>query len=408
MRVFTLPFCAIVAVSSAALAADAPQYRGPSRDGIFKDTGLLQAWPEGGPALAWTAAGIGKGYSSPAVVGDTVYITGMLDDGQGYLFALDLAGKEKWRAAYGKETQDKQATGSRGTPTVDGDRVYIMSGVGALHCVSAADGAKIWEVDVFGQFQGQATMWAIAESPLIDGNNVIVTPGGPDATLVALDKSNGKTVWTCNANSQAPSYCSAIIYEVGGRKLLTTMTAKAVIGVDPKDGALLWSHPKMTKYDIHAVTPAIEGNILYYTAGYGSGGGALELSADGSKAKEIWTDLNLDCQHHGIILLNGHIYGTGHNNSKLMCLDLKTGKPAWETDEVSQGSIAYADGMLYVYEGPRKGIVSLVKARPEKYERTGSFTIPENRDKHWAHPVIAAGHLFIRHAGNLYAYKVTQ
>ncbi len=398
---------ALLLFSTAATAADAPQFMGPDRNSKFKDTGLLKAWPEGGPPLAWTGTGIGKGYASAAVVGDTIYLPGMLEDNTGYVFALDLTGKEKWRAPYGPESQDSQAKGPRGTIAVDGDRLYVSSGIGALYCLSAVDGKQIWMVDVKKEFQGQATMWDLSESPLVDGNLVFATPGGPDATVVALDKMTGKTVWTSNANSEPPSYCSAVIFPFGDRKLLTTMTADSVIGIDAKDGTFLWSHPKVTKFGIHAVTPVREGNLIYYTAGYGSGGGALEVSPDGSKVTQKWTDLNLDCQHHGIVLLDGHLYGTGQNNSKLMCLELATGKLAWETDEVTQGAIAYADGMLYVYEGHRKGIVNLVKADPTKYERTGTLTIPNNRDKHWAHPVIAAGHLFIRNAGNLYAYKLT-
>lgn len=397
----------LLAAAATASAADSPQFRGPTRDGIFQDTGLLKAWPEGGPPLSWTADGIGKGYASATVVGDTIYLPGMLDDKNGYVFAIGLDGKEKWRALYGPESENAQAPGTRGTIAADGDRLYVDSGLGALYCLSSADGKTLWSVDLKKEFQGQATMWDLSESPLVDGNLVFATPGGPAATVVALDKMTGKTVWTCNASSEPPSYCSAAIFQREGRKLLTTMTADSVIGIDPKDGTLLWQFPKVTKFGIHAVTPAIEGNMLYYTAGYGSGGGALELSPDGSKITPKWTDTNLDCQHHGIILLDGHIYGTGQDNNKLFCLELATGKVAWETSEVTQGSIAYADGMLYIYEGARKGIVNLVKADPTKFERTGTLTIPPGRDKHWAHPVIAAGHLFIRFNGNLYAYKLT-
>lgn len=400
-------FCVAIAISLSAWGADSPQFRGPTRDGIFADTGLQKSWPETGPALVWKAEGIGQGYASVAVVDGMIYVPGMLTDGLGYLFALDAAGKEKWKVAYGVETKDKQAPGSRGTPTVDGDRIYMMSGVGTLNCLAKADGKQIWQVDVMKEFGGQGVSWEIAESPLVDGNWVFATPGGPDAAVVALDKMTGKTVWTSKGFSEPSAYCSPTIFTFGGRRVLVTMTAQSVVGIDLKTGQPLWTHPHKTDYDIHAVTPACAGNVIYYTGGYGSGGGALDVSADGSSVTQKWTDSNLDCQHHGVVLLDGYIYGAGHNNSNLMCLELATGKLMWKSEEVTQGDVVFADGMLYVYEGPKKGIVSLVKATPEKFERTGSFQVPPGKEKHWANPAIANGRLYIRHAGNLYAYDIS-
>jgi outer membrane protein assembly factor BamB len=184
------------------------------------------------------------------------------------------------------------------------------------------------------------------------------------------------------------------------------MLAKSVVGIDPKAGDVLWTHKFETQYDIHAVTPVSSGNVIYYTGGYGSGGGAVDVSADGTKVTPKWDDKNLDCQHHGVVLVDGYIYGTGHKNNKLMCLELATGKLMWSTDEVTQGSMIYDDGMLYVYEGPKKGTVSLIKASPQKFERVSKFDVPAGKDKHWAHPVIANGRLYIRYAGAVYAYNI--
>jgi outer membrane protein assembly factor BamB len=394
------------AVSLSVWAADSPQFRGPERDGIFADTGLLKAWPESGPALLWQFEGVGQGYSSVAVVDGVAYVNGMGEDGQGYLLALDAQGQPLWKVPYGPETQNAQARGSRGTPTVDGDRIYVMSGVGGLSCHNRADGNLIWQVDVMKEFGGAPVSWDIAESPLIHGNLVFATPGGPDASVVALDKTTGKTVWKSQGFSEPSAYCSPNIYTFGGRDVLVTMTAKSVVGVDAKTGKPLWTHPHETEYDIHACTPVVQGSLLYYTGGYGSGGGALEVSADGSIVTPKWSDKNLDCQHHGVVLVDGYIYGTGHKSRGLKCLELATGKLMWSTDEISQGDVIYADGMLYVYEGPQRGIVSLVKATPEGFERTGSFAVPKARDKHWANPAIADGRLYIRHAGTLYAYDI--
>lgn len=402
---FAWALCTLL-IALGAFAADSPQFRGPTRDGIFPEHGLLKSWPEAGPPLAWQADGIGKGYAAASVANDVVYVPGMLEDKQGYLFALDTHGAVKWKTTYGPETEDAQAPGARGTPTVDGDRVYMMSGLGQLSCLATADGHMLWQVNVSKDFEAQGNMWAVAESPLVDGGLVFATPGGPNATVVALDKLTGKTTWVCSIPNERPSYCSATIFRFGDRRVLVTMTAMSIIGIDLKTGTALWTHPFPTMFNVHAVTPACEKNILYYTAGYGSGGGALDVSADGASVTQRWLDKELDCQHHGIVLLDGYIYGTSQSNSKLICLELATGKAMWSTEEVTQGDIAYADGMLYVYEGPKKGIVSLVKASPEKFERTGSFQVPPAKDKHWANPTIANGRLYIRFAEDLYAYDI--
>ena len=388
-----------------AWATDSPQFRGPNRDGIHVEKGLLKSWPEGGPTQLWKCDGVGQGYSSVAVVGDTVYADGMGDDNQGYLFAIDSTGKVKWKVAYGPEILDKQATGTRGTPTIDGDHIYIMSGVGVLYCLTAT-GKPVWSVDVPKEFKAQPTDWGFSESPLIDGDLVFATPGGTEASIVALNKLTGKTVWTTKGFGEGSAYCSPVIFTFGDRHVLVTMTAKSVVGVDVKTGQVLWTHVHETKYDIHAVTPVRSGNIIYYTGGYGSGGGAVEVGADGSKVTPKWTDKNLDCQHHGVVAVDGYVYGAGHNNSKLMCLELATGKLMWSTDQVTQGAVVYSDGMLYTYEGPKKGTVSLVKASPEKFERVGQFQIPAGKDKHWAHPVVSNGRLYMRYAGTVYCYNV--
>lgn len=401
-------FLSILLATGAAVAADSPQFRGPSRNGIFPETGLLKAWPEGGPALLWQASGIGQGYAAAAIVGDTIYLPGRLEDQQGYIFALDLDGKEKWRATYGPETDEKQAPGARATPTIDGDRIYMQSGTGLITCLSAKDGAQLWQVDAFTKFKGAEVTWLIAESLLVHGDLVYATPGGPDASLVALNKMTGETVWTSKGLSEASGYCSPALFTFGGRDVVSTFTAKSLVGVDAKTGEVLWVHPHETDYDIHAVTPVAKDNQIFYTAGYNSGGGALEVSNNGATITQKWATKDLDCQHHGVVLVDGYIYGTAQHNNDLCCIEWETGKLMWTVSDVTSGNIAYADGMLYIYEGPKRGIVSLVKASPEKFERTGQFTIPPAKEKHWANPAISGGRLYIRFNGTLYAYDITQ
>lgn len=396
----------LVCTAGAARAEDVTQFRGPGRDGRFQESGLLKEWPRRGPPVIWVTKGLGRGYSSVSVVNDTIYLTGKEGDGLGYLYLLDLDGNIKKKAAYGKETDNKQAPMSRSTPTIDGDRLYLTSAYGVVSCFRIPDGTRLWEVDMMKRFGGKLPTWHIAESVLIDGNRVICTPGGPDASVVALDKMTGETVWTSKGLSDGASYCSAVIAEHGGRRIILTMTAKYVVGLVAETGEFLWKHKHETDYDIHAVAPVYDDGLVFYTGGYGSGSGVLELSPDGRSVTPRWKDTTLDCQHHGVVLLDGYIYGTGHKTSELVCLDMKTGKIVWRTREVRQGATVFADGMLYVYEGPRRGIVSLVKATPAGYQRTGSFKVTEGTDNHWPHPTIAHGRLYIRHGNALIAYDI--
>ncbi|MDQ1258030.1 MAG: hypothetical protein QG656_2639 [Candidatus Hydrogenedentes bacterium] len=395
----------MVAVTLAG-AGESPQFRGPDRDGRFDEQGLMKAWPEGGPALVWTAKDLGQGYASPSVAGGKIYVPGMLDDENGYIFILNLDGVVEGKILYGKETLDGQAPGPRSTPTLDGGRLYIESGLGVLYCIDLAKNAILWQVNILERFKGTNNTWTLAESVLIDGDRVICTPGGPDAGVVALDKTTGETVWTTKGLSDQASYCSPDIVVHNGHRILLTETAKLVVGIDADTGALLWTHEHTTDYDIHAVTPLYQDGLVYFSGGYGSGGGALELSQDGASVTVKWTDKNLDCQHHGVVLADGYLYGTGHKNGKLMCLEMATGKLMWESKDVRQGVTIYADGMLYIYEGPKSGIVDLVKATPAGCERTGTFTVTEGSKNHWAHPVIANGRLYIRHGEVLIAYDI--
>ena len=408
MKRFTVLIVLLVFVAMVAQAADSPQFRGANRDGKYGDTGLLKAWPEGGPPVAWVATGIGEGFSSASVVGDSVYITGMKEGQQGYLSVLNGTGKIQKQVVFGKESKNAQAPGPRATPTIDGNRLYLFSGVGVVCCFELPDLKPLWKVDTRDVFGGKKTMWEIAESILIDGDKAICTPGGPDASIVALNKMTGDTIWTSKGLSDKASYCSADIFTHNGRRLLITETAKLVVALEPDTGKVIWTHPHKTNYDIHAVTPVYKDGTLYYTGGYKSGGGLLKLSEDGSSVTQVWEDETLDCQHHGLVLKEGYIYGAGQSRHKgLLCMEMATGKIMWKTREVTQSAVVYADGMLYTYEGAKSGIVSLVKATPDGFERTGSFTVTEGEKQHWAHPTIANGKLYIRHGDALIAYDVS-
>jgi outer membrane protein assembly factor BamB len=402
--------CALVSVSlliCAAQASDAPQFRGPDRDGHFPAQGLLKSWPVGGPPLLWEIDTIGMGYASVSTDGDTLYVPGMLNEDDGYLFALNLDGTEKWRLPYGKETTDKMAPGSRSTLTIDGRTGYLLSGLGDLYRIDL-DNQKIdWQVNTLKRFQGEQIQWALAESPLVDDTRIYTMPGGPDAAVVALDKATGDTVWTSQGFGDASAYCSPDIINHNGRRILISMTAKGLIGVDAEDGALLWTRDHPDRWGIHASTPVYADGVLYFVAGSKAGGVALKLSDDGSEITPIWTDTEMDTFHGGVVLLDGYLYGTTHRTGReMMCLDFKTGEIMWRTREIGESALVYADGMLYAYEGPNKGVVNLVKATPEGFERTGHFEIEKGTAKHWAHPTVADGRMYIRRGEYLFAYDI--
>ncbi len=392
-----------------ARAADSPQFRGPNRTGVFEEKGLLNAWPEGGPAVSWTAKGLGRGYSSVAVAGGRVYTTGMREDQTGLIFVFDEnTGAPEQAVPYGKESVEEQAPGSRATPTIDGNRLYLMSGLGVLYCFDTAKNETVWEANVLDRFGAKNITWQLAESVLIDGDRVICTPGGTEALVAALNKNTGETVWTAKLPDDRASYCTPIIANHNGHRILLTGTARNIIGVDPDSGKLLWSFAHKVPWDIHAVTPVYGAGLVYYTGGDGVGGGALELSPDGSSVTSKWTDTTLDCLHHGVVLVDGYLYGTGYKSGgKLVCLEMATGKVMWTSKEVREGMTVAADGMLYVYEGPKAGTVNLVKASPAGFERAGRFTVTEGANQHWAHPAIANGRLYIRHGDALVAYAVS-
>jgi len=395
----------IVLLAVTGAIAESPRFRGPLGDGHFVATGLMRSWPEGGPAVAWTVEGLGAGYSSVSVSGDHVYVTGMDESQQGRLFILDLQGNRTGRIVYGLETTDDQAPGPRSTPSIDGDRAYLVSGLGVAYALDLAGQSVLWQVDLFKRFGAENITWSLAESPLIDGNNMICTPGGSEGVVVALDKNTGETVWAMKELQDKASYCSPVIITHNGRRILVTMTATQILGMDPATGKLLWKHEHRTEYDINSTMPVYGGGLLYCSSGYKSGGVALKLSDDGASVTEAWTDKTLDCQHHGVVLVDGYIYGGAHRNS-FVCLELATGKVMWDDKKISQADTVFADGMLYVYEGPKKGFVSLIQPSPQGLDIKGSFKVTAGTDKHWAHPTVANGLLFIRHGDALIAYDV--
>ena len=395
-------------------ASNWPQWKGPDRDGISKETGLLKSWPKDGPELLWSAQGLGKGFSTVSIDNGTIYVTGMKDDTE-HLSAFDLKGNLKWQKPYGKGWT-KSFPSARSTPTIDSGNVYVMTTLGTVACLDAKTGENKWSVDTKEKFGAKLGRWGGAESVLIEGSKLICTPGGDSASLVALDKNNGKTIWTTKELSQQNAYCSPLIIERGNKKIVVTLIDKVVVGVDADNGSLLWKYD-CEKYmgDMriranHPNTPIYKDGHIYITSGYDMGGVKLKISDDGMEVSQLWSDKNLDTHHGSVVLVDGFIYGSNwqsNDNGSWVCLDWNSGQKKYETQWNTKGSIAYAEGMLYCYD-EKKGNVALVKASPEKFEVISSFQVTEGADQHWAHPVIFDGKLFIRHGDALMVYNIKQ
>ena len=396
----------VVLCCSSANAADWPQWRGPSRDGKSEDTGLMKSWPQEGPKLLWSFKGLGKGFSTVSVADGLIYTTGMIDN-DGWLFAIDLQGNLVWKKNYGPEWR-RSHPGARSTPTIEQGSVYVMSGNGTVACFDAKTGGKKWSVDVVGKFDGKIGNWGISESVLIDDNNLICTPGGQDAAVVALDKRTGKTVWTTKGLSHASAHCSAIVVEIAGKKLVVTVTNTAVVGIDAETGTMLWQqenkHHKDKPRHVNPNTLLYHDNCIHYASRF-VGSTMLRISDDAAGISGVWSNKALDPHHGGTIVIDGYIYGASTKGGDWMCLDWKTGEVMYQTEWLGKGSLAYADGMLYCYEED-KGTVALVRPSPKEFDIVSSFEVGEGTGKHWAHPVVSNCRLYIRHGDALMAFDV--
>ena len=386
-----------------------PCFHGPNRDNKSTETGLLKQWPEGGPKLLWTASGLGKGYSAVSVAGGLIYTAGMLDK-KTWVFALDLNGREKWRKLNGQawETRMRHAvgyTGSRATPTYDNGWLYQASERGRLTAFDAPTGREHWQLDLFKTFDAKVPSYGITESVLIDGDKLIVCPGGRKGYIVCLEKKTGKTVWANTEIKDKLGYASPVIAPFGGIRQILNMTAAAVFSVDAATGKLLWRVPHANFRGNSCTDPIFHNGHVFASTGYGQGSLLVRLEAAGGtvKAKTVWSSKLMDNHHGGVVLLDGHIYGAGDRSKGWFCLDFMTGKQVWNAP--GKGSLTYAEGMLYCLE--ERGTMKLVEATPKAYRLVSSFRVPKGgAGRHWAHPVVTGGRLYVRHADKLFAYDI--
>ncbi len=403
------------AISSSSLLAndgDWPRWRGPDVDGLSKESNLLTEWPEGGPQLEWQVKGLGKGFSSLAIVGDDIYTLG--DNDGGKLHCLNRAdGQLRWSASFGSGEPN-------GTPTVDGDYVYGIARNGELACVSRKDGSIVWQVSFQKDFGGSEPTWGYSESPLIDGDLLICSPGSQDAFVIALNKKNGKLVWKTPLGTDVQlrghggaGYSSPVVSNGGGRKQYITLTGKGVVGVDAKTGELLWVYDRISNGTANIPTPIVHKDYVLCSSGYDDGGTALiQLAKNGNKIgwKEVYyfPANKLQNHHGGMILRDGFVYmGHGHNNGFPVCFNLLTGKDSWRPGRgpgQESAAVAYADGHLYFRY--QNGKMALIEATPKGYRLKGSFEIGVNNGPSWSHPVITGGRLYLRDHDDLLVYDV--
>ncbi len=395
---------AIAPLASKAAEPDWPQWRGPSRDGLSTETGLLKQWPSSGPKELWRVQGAGAGYGSFCIAGSQFFVQGS-DSKASSVHCYNRAdGKKLWSVVIGRMGSNDRGDGARSTPTFDNGRLYVMTETGDLACLEANGGKRLWQKNILAEFGGSNPNWLLSESPLIDGNRLIVTPGGRGAGMVALDKNTGAALWKTADLSDPAGYSSAVAADVGGVRCYMNFTSKAGVGVRASDGKLLWSYANPANRVANCTTPVFSGNKVYYTSAYGTGCGLLNLTAaDGAvKTNEVYFNRDMMNHHGGVVLVNGYVYG--FSNAILTCMKFDTGEVAWRDRSVGKGALTYADGHLFLLG--ENCTAGLAEASPQGYKEKGRFSIPDHSLPSWAHPVVCGGKLYIRNQAEIQCFDV--
>jgi len=414
-----LTWTVLAGIGSAAVP-DWPQFRGPHNDGICTETGLLQEWPEGGPPLLWKIHGLGKGYSTVSIAGGRLFTMGDRKNRAGeesqFVIALDLqTQKELWAAEVGPPHSD----GPRCTPTVDGRRVYALGTSGDLVCLDAAAGRRLWHRSLPDDFGGKMmSVWKFSESPIVDGPRLVCTPGGPHATMVALDKQSGDVIWKCampdigKRGKDGAGYATIVVAEIEGVRQYLTIVGRGAIGVEAQTGRFLWGYNRIANRVANIPSPVVRGNLVFVTTSYKAGSALLRLTRNGDRfhVEEVYYlgPRQFENHHGGVVLVGNHLYGgDGQNNGRPVCLEFETGKICWKPESPGKRSAAvlYADGnLIFRYEQDRRLV--LIEANPREFRVKGTFQAAEGKGPSWPHPVIHAGKLYLRDKDVLMCYDL--
>jgi outer membrane protein assembly factor BamB len=406
-----MPLCAL-AIAAAVLSLstvvsnrtldDWPQWRGPNRDGVSAERGLLKSWPQGGPPLVWRAAGAGEGYSSFAVSGGKLYTMGARG-GDEFLMAFNAAdGKKLWETRIGARFSNDRGDGPRGTPTVDGNRIYAYGASGDIGAFDLATGKPVWSINVLRTFGGSNIIWGLSESPLVLSDRILLNAGGPGASIVALKKTDGSVLW--KSQSDQAGYSSGVLHELGGVRQAIFFTGERAVGLNVDNGRQLWSYDRISNTTANIATPIVRGNHVFLSSDYGTGAALLELTPGGNRitAKEVYFTREMRNHHASSVLIGDHLYG--FSSAILTAMKFDTGEVAWRDRSVGKGSLVFADDRLYLFS--ENGVVGLAAADPAGYREHGRFSLKTGSLPTWTHPVVANGTLYLRDQDTIYAYNV--
>ncbi len=378
---------------------DWPQWRGPNRDGVSTETGLLKAWPAGGPPLAWQVKGAGEGYSSFSVSQGRLFTLGARGENE-YVMAFDVAsGKRLWETQHGRRFNNDRGDGPRATPTVEGDRIYAFGASGDLTVLDAASGKVHWTINVLKQYGGSNIQWGLSESPLVLSDRILINAGG---TIAALKKTDGSAIWKTNGDQAG--YSSAVVQKIGGVNQAIFFTSARVVGVDVATGRELWNYAQVANRVANIATPIVRANRVFLSSDYGTGSALLELTPSGTNVnvREVYFTRAMKNHHASSILVGDHLYG--FDSAILTSMHFDTGQVAWQNRSVGKGSLVFADERLYLFG--ENGVVGLAEASPTGYREHGRFQLKTGNLPTWSHPVVSGGKLFLRDQDNLYAYDV--
>lgn len=392
-----------VCISAFAKKDKVYDWRGDGRKGMYQETNLLKSWPEAGPELLWTIdSGLGTGFSSPLVTDDFIFIAGM-QDSTGHMFCYDLNGTLLWDQVYGKEWIANQYPGSRSTPVVKGNKLFMLSGHGKALCMDTKTGDISWSINIGEVYDAEPPYFGFSESPLLVEDVVIFTPGGKQTSVVALKQKDGSVVWEAPGKGDVSAYCNAVYFEHNGREIVATMTHDNLVGIDFETGDSLWTYYSYENYTDNSISPYYKNGNIFISSPYGEGARVLTLNEDGSAIKLKWYNEGFDNQIGGTVEVDGNIYGISHKKHTWMCVDFESGETHWAERGLKTGNLVYADGMLYCYGDD--GQLALVEPSSEAFKIVSQFKVFDGKQQ-FTHPVIADGKLYVRYQDQLKVFNL--